>query len=1126
MSEFISKIKRKATKTLSDWSKTRLTTPTVVIRILRPIIKDTQKNFFLNRKEVKTFTEEDWLADNSIQYEVIYGSESEITEGGTSLNSVHRLYSSTIPSVSNIIENKRKLKEGIIGIQIEEASVYGSFIQLSVADFTNDVLNNVRSNDLIFAWVFDLDDLIKKYGDSELAFTSLISSSEFADIIDNTIFPTAESEGLTPHFSGFVTAVHKHIKDKSRTNIEGLDLNKYLQHYSIPKAIGNNEIDRIQLGADSKDLIDKGNVFSAVNSFFANSILEALKKDFIKLDIGNDVETLRFERFIIRPIDKINIEDIEDKVYITFLKGCVTILTIHPLVLLKCVYKYFFHLIGLGNYLYPDVDYKEIKDYVKHIDINNKNLISVGIIYQPYSDNTYISDEFNKYLNDEVMLKQLLTNQKMLFSFNLSGEEDVYISEATKHVTKNQALFTTEGQIRLDVGEPVTTERIFGFDVINLITEPTNSIELINFVRYNIFRTFKDTMDIDSLLHKNSYTMRSQKFLPVNQYVSTTLNKLRDGVPLLFLIKTLFYASTGVLEPVYTWTEIDGSKNPPKVLNSIRNTMWIKIDFKLIRKNNKIFVKSVLKNNFVSHRTEFTKEIIIKEEDILEYQSSTIKYPLSIINIKTTDGYITIADTTYAGTDENNYMMFHPSSILALNLGDIVSNKLPLFPNTYTRTATSFCPSIYKAGMTDTSTVLYNKTGPPNNVLTIYHQDQEHLQKNWDTATCKLIRYKNIGNYSDIGDSNGVGYIARGEEAGTVNSEFVFGDEKHGTIDNFNLNVGVTEYINPTNILNEIERIKDMIVKTEVPRGSASHGFGGIDMDETPAYSSYGVFDYRQYKNISIHILYDKNINPHAQFIYEEILGLTNSNQTIGFKTFLNKVDNYFSTYASMTDESFWARKLPTRLWVYENRTRRQSEGINFIRQDLYKEIQYDFDSDYYVDGEKDKDLPMYINNSEVSKYVYALKVIIGIYTSVSRYYDELLATQAVKSSVYIPASIDINVGDKLFIMDDKEKLNLDSVGTKILPIVGATQTSIGIAKEGIAYLPDNVRSTRMRENPLFCWKRVIYIGDAGGTSGFTRKVYLTNNPFNWVINFEEKDLTTRLAANIQNKLGLYEVLK
>jgi len=126
-----------------------------------------------------------------------------------------------------------------------------------------------------------------------------------------------------------------------------------------------------------------------------------------------------------------------------------------------------------------------------------------------------------------------------------------------------------------------------------------------------------------------------------------------------------------------------------------------------------------------------------------------------------------------------------------------------------------------------------------------------------------------------------------------------------------------------------------------------------------------------------------------------------------------------------------------------------------------------------------------------------------------------------VKASVYIPASIDINVGSKVFIIDDKNKLDIDKVGTTAIPILGDTQTSIGIAKEGIAYLPEE-----MRETPLFCWKRVIYVGDAGGTSGFTRKCYLTNNPFNWVINFEEKDLTTRLAASIQNKLGLYEVLQ
>jgi len=70
-------------------------------------------------------------------------------------------------------------------------------------------------------------------------------------------------------------------------------------------------------------------------------------------------------------------------------------------------------------------------------------------------------------------------------------------------------------------------------------------------------------------------------------------------------------------------------------------------------------------------------------------------------------------------------------------------------------------------------------------------------------------------------------------------------------------------------------------------------------------------------------------------------------------------------------------------------------------------------------------------------------------------------------------------------------------------------------------YLPEDVRDV-----DLFVWKKIIYIGDAGGTSGFTRKLYMTDNPLIWVLKFEDKDITTRLAGSIQNKLGLTEALK
>jgi len=36
----------------------------------------------------------------------------------------------------------------------------------------------------------------------------------------------------------------------------------------------------------------------------------------------------------------------------------------------------------------------------------------------------------------------------------------------------------------------------------------------------------------------------------------------------------------------------------------------------------------------------------------------------------------------------------------------------------------------------------------------------------------------------------------------------------------------------------------------------------------------------------------------------------------------------------------------------------------------------------------------------------------------------------------------------------------------------------------------------------------------------------MTDNPLIWVLKFEDKDITTRLAGSIQNKLGLTEALK
>jgi len=1111
----------KIKKTINDWSKTKITTPVVVVRILRPVVNTTPDDFFL-KKRVKIFNEMDWLNTSSVSYDVIYGAESEVIENGGGLNSTHRLYASNtrVARLDNVIENRKKLQEGIIGIQIEEASVYGSFIQLSVADFTNEVSNTVRSNDLIFVWVFDLDDLIKRFSSTQRKFTSLISLKEFSVLIDKAIFPTS-GEGVKPDFSGFVTAVHKHIQNKNRTNIEGLDLTKYFQHYSVPKGLAEEHIEKIQLKEsyyqDEDDkLVGVGDAFSTLNKFFFNAIIEALKNKFISLDIGQRrfTKKLKDEYFLIRAVKDININKIENKVYLTFLKGAVTIFTIHPLILLKCIYKYFFTLIGLDVFLFPDFDIDDIIEYININEIHKKNMISVGAIYVPIIDDFSIAEEFNRIIAQnrrKAALTKLLTETDVLFTFHISGNSVIYISDHHEYISKNQALFTSEGMLKFDDDTKIYSQNIFGFTTTDIVNdmEAVKQLELINFARNNIFRTFMETIDLNTLINKNTFSLRSEKFLPVNQYVSTTLNKLRDGIPLLFLIKTLFYASTGIFEPIYTWTElermyINGEEQelPRKILNSIRNTMWIKIDFEFKRLNNRLIVKSILRNNFISHKTTFTNEIEIKEEDILEYQSSVIRYPLSVVSMKTNEGYIIITDKEYETEDGNNYINFHPSSVLAINMNGVVSNKLPIFFNSYTMTNTSFTPSIYIEGLTtEESTVLYDFDGTPSNILTLCHQDQRYVN---DVFWGKIGNRPKLIVYDNSGDT-GVSYL---DENGTesIILPHVFGDKKIGEDDNLNMMVAVIDYINPLSILEELNKLKTLI---------------NDDQSSESGYSEYGVFNYSQYKNMTIQFMRDKNKNKISKFMYETVLGIRENQKNMSLETFIDKILNYFYK-RHMQNPTFWSRKLPTRLFVID-----KYSSLELTKHQSYKELFYSFKDDCYgyLEGETLKFVP-YLKNTEVTEWIYAIKMIISIYTVASRYYDELLATQSIKSSIYIPASININVGDKVFIVDDRKKIDINKVGRIKVPFVGDAKTAIGITDENVAYLPEEIRSSHRHEHAQFCWKRTIYIGDAGGTSGFTRKCYLTNNPFNWVINFEEKDLTTRLAGNIQNKLGLYEVLK
>jgi len=1111
----ISNIKTKIKKLKEDYSKVEnLTTPMVSIRILRATVKgeenqattvDEALDFLSPERTTEVFDLDGWTKKTNVSYEVIYSADSEVV-GGELKTYKHKLYRETVTPY-NVIEINRNLHEGIIGVLIEDASVYGAIARVSMADFSNDIKKNIRANDFLFIWVFDLNDIVDKK-----IYTLLDAKEILSTKIDIYI------KYKKPDFGGFITHVYKHIKDKNKTNIDASDMNRYIQQYHIPKVSLNKYGKALRIrGEDlpkSYRIDNKYNDFSAVNNFFAEAIIEALRRGYITLDAGNSShkKNIQGQDVLIRHTSEIEYVRNAMKVFVSFQKGSVMILKIHPTVLVKIIYKYFFYLIGMDLYFYPEIDLEKFLNVIdKNKNINKNNFITIGIIFKGQEE----AEAFDSAMTNDDVVHSLIVRNEMLYNFNF-GYGNLFFVSSDKTITIGQLLLSSIGELYISDGNEYHAENIFNLPLPHLgdVDQPNaQAKELIDYFRHNIFNQFQDTMNIERLIHRNAYDLRSQKILSISKYISSPLVNENTGVSFLFLLKSLFFSFTGIFEPIYNYTELMGdtqhsTQGNRKIFNSIRNTMWIRIYFEIHSKDvtdvaftregrqKKIYLKAVLKNDFVTHGTQ--RGETIEEKDILEFQENQIIYPLSTINIRTPDGNILITDEGIREQGQNWYMNIHPSSVVALDFNVLCSYpELPITYNSYMETKTVSSPAIYHNLITETTKTIYDESNFPPKTMSLNLEDLAKIPSR--ARTLQLIRY--ISNDDKVADDSvGVKNLEMGVECASGREiDYIFGDEEYNRSHNHKNLVGVIKYLNPVPMIEELLNLKDLMGKTE-------------------SYENvHGAIDYSKYKDLKIVIRYDLNENENMKHFVEKVLEETENKGTLKFKLeeLLDKIEKYFRKEGYDRDKvTFWARKLPTKVWLLENDTC----DIDFADVINYHIYEYDTATDTFI---TDSQEGFAIKNTVFSEYFYTIKFLYVIYKSISRYYDELLATQSKLISLYIPANKVIDVADKIRIQDDGVPL-----GSELGKMKRFGDVSVGIPQTHIdgkrhIYLPEDVRNI-----DLFVWKKIIYIGDAGGTSGFTRKLYMTDNPLIWVLKFEDKDITTRLAGSIQNKLGLTEALK
>ena len=118
------------------------------------------------------------------------------------------------------------------------------------------------------------------------------------------------------------------------------------------------------------------------------------------------------------------------------------------------------------------------------------------------------------------------------------------------------------------------------------------------------------------------------------------------------------------------------------------------------------------------------------------------------------------------------------------------------------------------------------------------------------------------------------------------------------------------------------------------------------------------------------------------------------------------------------------------------------------------------------------------------------------------------MSTKAAKMDIYVPAGLKVNVGDAIYITRDERTIlsPLNPVGDQN-KIYDDTSLKYGKKKLGIEV-----------NKMWYIWKTVTYIGATEGTTGYTKKIYLTDTPHKWTLSFEDDDVTTFMAQALATR--------
>jgi|GEM_PF-3802072 len=1003
------------------------------------------------------------------------------------------------------INGKESIDVEVIGAQAERASVYGEVLEISFADYKAELYENIRTYDIVNVWIFDknklvyMDDPIYKRIGVETRFT-LERAMDYV------------KKNVPLSFSGVITSIQREVSNIAKTNFQAQDFTRLLQNYHIPTKTPyyKEHIKLKESGVTDQTVKWNKEVenFSAVLNFIGKAIIDyASKEDFVMLNAEKKVKIRRHDESTGELIEEeksyyyargkenlFNIKsDFYKKVFVYFVFGNVAVIKVHPLLVLKAVYKFFMDSIGLSDYFEPKVEeekfLKFLEDFHKYTDIDIKNFFTVGILLDSYLSN----------LNKDNVVDEI-KKANMFFNFNDGGNGYVVSQDGILYLV-DLTLHTLAMTDPFVVGNKFINSLFFNGISMSAIHVRLSFLHIL-------YECFKNTYNIERLVLDNEYYVRSTRFSKVNKFVAMPVINPSKGLSFIYLVKALIFSSFGIYEPTYLLSEYTGVEKTHDVFNAIRNYVFPKINIsKDISDEKKLYI--ILFINMFSNR--------INSDYYYYYDKEKYAFASSFINTKAIDltkiMNIEISrfnkDKTYFLIDADNIKAYVVprvffvksksasvkeeykiiSSLMGSNnvfhIDQIVENsEIPVSINIPEKTGVPIYPAFFNIGKVygDGAYMTFTGEKEGGGVITgkyLFFPFALYSAISSEVENPKLLVLPiNVKNrHNKISEIN--------EDTLATDNYLLFkGDGETSNI----VLTSVIRYINPMEIVKMYESLLSLYKK---PRENV-----------IPLYNVRPILN-----DFYIFLDFDDNTLKHFDF-YKSLL-----EKLRGGKTVVEICETIIDFFNDIP-ESFWVTRTPVEgfMFLYKEKP----EVFDFIN---HRKFLYLFNKGIF-----DLEGPETLSLSFIEKTVTILRILLAIFRVIVRYSTQLNVFNLLLSSIYVDGKEDISLGQEVYIIKP-------TVNSKLPLISNISDKFEKIAKDllNIDYNLDLVSLLSSNEDEIgltyirlgYVWKIVRYIGNSGGTSGFTTKVYISSSPIDWNMNYEEENIITTIAAGLQKRYDL-----